>query len=1131
MTERDVRGPFPRARASRGTVLAVLSTVSALAVALLMLLPAPAVLGLGHDSPARFVSAAPTYSRTTVAASVSLGGPTSEHPAFTGMGNLTTTIDLLTNRDLPGSVQPPFQDQQSDLLFDPLNGDLYVRGDGGEDITVVNSTTNEAITSIGVPGGGWYANFAPTVVVDPSTGYLYSTDSFAGNVTVLNGATNLITGSIPAGFGPSTILYDAANGDLYVTNWDSNNVTVISAATNHTVANVAVGKNPNPILFDPASSEVFVGNVGSNNVSVIDTTSNSLVATIPVGTYPTEFALDTADDYIDVVNEESDNVTAINASNLSVAWNRGVGSFPSGVTFVPIGDQIYVANEASDNVTVLNATDGAGIANLTTGLGPYVSAYDATDQLLYILNSEQANVTILDPATERSVANVDTADNFDYFLTVDTSNGNVYVDNDGSYYGVGGGIQANLTVISGGNESTIASIPLNVYPEGMAYDSGNGDLVAVDDGGADSYFVDPSTDRIVGISPASEGVQSVAYDSETGDLWQLADAYQMITVLNASGELNATIFLSLASPTSIAYDSANGDLYVTDNFEGAIWVFNGSNQSVIAKIHVHPYADLSTILYDPHTTELYVSDETNDNLTVLNGSQQVTVASIPVGSGCDSLAFDSANDTIFASNSISNNLTVINDSTHLAVANVVLDYPALIVYDPSNDLLYSAGSDGGFINALNAANYTLVGSLRLQDDLDPLRLLYLPRTQDVYVSDLYLGTISVISNAVTYSVSFVESGLVSPTRWTVYLNGTANSSLGNTIGFVEGAGSYFYTVVSVPGYIANPAYGTAVVPGSTIDIDFIPISSPTYPVTFIEAGLVASTPWSVTFNGAENSSASDMIGFLETPGNWTYTVGAVAGYTANQTIGYVVVNDSPQFVQIGFTSKSGTPGTYPVTFTESDLPTGTPWSVTLSGSLASSTTSTIGFVEGNDSYAFSVTAITGYTDAPASGTILVDGGPAGQGIQFTAIAIASLAASLEISPSTVELGASALVVTTATGGTAPYSYAYAGLPGGCTSSDAEQISCTSTQTGTFNVTVTVTDSGAQTRTASATLTVTPVAVSPGPTTSSTSSSEWQWVALAVVIIVAGLLILLLATRRRRKPAVAPWSGPGAPPAP
>jgi hypothetical protein len=61
------------------------------------------------------------------------------------------------------------------------------------------------------------------------------------------------------------------------------------------------------------------------------------------------------------------------------------------------------------------------------------------------------------------------------------------------------------------------------------------------------------------------------------------------------------------------------------------------------------------------------------------------------------------------------------------------------------------------------------------------------------------------------------------------------------------------------------------------------------------------------------------------------------------------------------------------------------------------------------------------------------------------------------SPNPVTLGSSVTFTVSATGGSPAYTYAYSGLPAGCTSSNASSFSCTPTSAGSFNVNATVND--------------------------------------------------------------------------
>lgn len=80
----------------------------------------------------------------------------------------------------------------------------------------------------------------------------------------------------------------------------------------------------------------------------------------------------------------------------------------------------------------------------------------------------------------------------------------------------------------------------------------------------------------------------------------------------------------------------------------------------------------------------------------------------------------------------------------------------------------------------------------------------------------------------------------------------------------------------------------------------------------------------------------------------------------------------------------------------------------------------------------------------------------------TVTVIPALYATFVVSNSTPLLGQTIALVTNASGGLAPYSYSYAGLPPGCVSENVSAIGCLPTQAGFYNMTVTVTDANGYT---------------------------------------------------------------------
>jgi photosystem II stability/assembly factor-like uncharacterized protein len=215
-----------------------------------------------------------------------------------------------------------------------------------------------------------------------------------------------------------------------------------------------------------------------------------------------------------------------------------------------------------------------------------------------------------------------------------------------------------------------------------------------------------------------------------------------------------------------------------------------------------------------------------------------------------------------------------------------------------------------------------------------------------------------------YNISFTESGLPPGTRWSVTLNGTTKSSNSSSIVFNEPDGKYYYRIGSINGYSVSPSSGCVLVNESSVS-ENLAFTQIEYNVAFTESGLPAGAQWSVTLNGATKSSNSSTIVFQEPIGMYTYTVGSVSGYTVFLGSGTINVTGNEQIAM------SFEPVLYAITFTESGLPSGTLWSVTLNGTTRSSTNSSITFMMPAGSYAYTVSAPNGYKTSQSSGSISI----------------------------------------------------------------------------------------------------------------------------------------------------------------
>jgi hypothetical protein len=154
-------------------------------------------------------------------------------------------------------------------------------------------------------------------------------------------------------------------------------------------------------------------------------------------------------------------------------------------------------------------------------------------------------------------------------------------------------------------------------------------------------------------------------------------------------------------------------------------------------------------------------------------------------------------------------------------------------------------------------------------------------------------------------------------------------------------------------------------------------------------------------------------------------------------------------------------------------------------------------------------------------------------LPVTATVVAALTVGLPTaSASSVAVGGTEVFTASVSGGTAPYTYVWSGLPTGCSSSDVSQLSCAPTATGTWSITVKVTDSSGTSQTsAPVSVTITAAGTGPGNGNSNTNStgtiSPLDLTLIVVIVVIAAGAVAVLAMRRGKKPG-APPSGPANP---
>ena len=239
-------------------------------------------------------------------------------------------------------------------------------------------------------------------------------------------------------------------------------------------------------------------------------------------------------------------------------------------------------------------------------------------------------------------------------------------------------------------------------------------------------------------------------------------------------------------------------------------------------------------------------------------------------------------------------------------------FPFGAAFDSANGYIYVTNQYSGNVSVINGSTNKVIASIGVGSN--PYGAAFDSANGYVYVTNFFSGTVSIISTSSQvmkqYSVTFTESGLPSGTTWYVNLtesNGThydSGSITGSSYTIKLSNGTYSYTIATMDKtYSPSPSSGTFTVNGASLS-ESVVFSKVTYLVTFTESGLPSGTTWSVTLNGTTKSSTADTITFSVPNGTYSYSIGAVSGYTVSNSNGSVTVSGKNIPVSITFSSTS-----------------------------------------------------------------------------------------------------------------------------------------------------------------------------------------------------------------------------------
>lgn len=226
------------------------------------------------------------------------------------------------------------------LLYDPVNGYMYVLNNGSSSVVVMSHFGIKCSIRVG--------SDPADMTLNESSGIIYVANSGSGNITVISGIRS--TGSIEFGATPGPMCYDASDGFLYVAVNSMELISIVSGS--RIVQNLSMQHffDITSMAYDSGNGLVYIGQNGGNYGSMLQIYSGrTLVKTVSKANGALFY-----DNGNGIVYTQSHNgsMEAMSGLNSTPSMNAISGAGPLPGSFNTVNGTLYVAGGSAGTVSI-----------------------------------------------------------------------------------------------------------------------------------------------------------------------------------------------------------------------------------------------------------------------------------------------------------------------------------------------------------------------------------------------------------------------------------------------------------------------------------------------------------------------------------------------------------------------------------------------------------------------------------------------------------------------------------------------------------------------------------------------------------------------------------------------------------
>ncbi|MDD3517403.1 MAG: YncE family protein [Chromatiales bacterium] len=272
----------------------------------------------------------------------------------------------------------------------------------------------------------------------------------------------------------------------------------------------------------------------------------------------------------------------------------------------------------------------------------------------------------------------------------------------------------NVSVIDLATQATLTTIPVGVYPYGVAPHP-LGTHVLIGNLDSDSVSViDTATQTVIATIAVGDEPNGVAFHPSGAQAYVVNLADESLSVIDtATWTVSTTVtgFPVFSYPSRIAVHPAGHSVYVgLSGGYDAVQVIDTASLTLGASVAVGN--EPRGIAVDPAGATLYVADHADDTVSVVDIATLAVIDTVPVGTGPLGVVVDPAGDRVYVANLGSGDVTTIDAATRTVVATSAPAVSGLAGIDITADgaSVYTTAPADNALHPLDTASPTLLGA-------------------------------------------------------------------------------------------------------------------------------------------------------------------------------------------------------------------------------------------------------------------------------------------------------------------------------------------------------------------------------------------------------------------------------------